>query len=120
MIVVTKHGNTYKEAICDNCKAELKYTDVDRKEFVTETMYGNIYTYTITCPECGMSIKVDEEDRRENLPKKKCFCVCCVDEFEYTSKDIKSIIDPKTGIAIKEFVECPDCGTKYYPEGDIL
>ena len=113
MIVVTKHGNAYKEAICDNCKAELKYTYADRKEFITRTMYGNIYTYTIICPECGVPIKVDEEGRRENLPKKKWFCPCCADEFEYTAKDIKTEIDPKTGTV--EYVECPDCGTKYYP-----
>lgn len=120
MIIVTRHGDTYKEAICEKCKAELKYTDVDRKEFVTRTMYGNIYTYTITCPECGEYIKVDTEDRRVNLPKKKWFCPCCAEEFEYTAKDIKSEIDPETGAEDILYVECPNCGTEYYPEGDIV
>lgn len=118
MITVTRHGNTYKEAICEKCRAELKYTAIDRKEFITKTMYGDIYTYTITCSECGISIKVDEEDHRENLPKKKWFCPCCADEFTYTDKDIKLEID-QTGKDIL-YVECPDCGTKYYPEGDVV
>ena len=68
---IIKHGETYKELTCGNCKALLGYSYRDVEHSVEKDTFNNQVHETISeffyCPECGcrivLSLKIDGVSR---------------------------------------------------------
>jgi len=68
---IIKHGRTYKEMSCENCKAELGYSYRDVEYKIANDAYNGHVHETVTefvyCPECGcrivLSLKIDGVER---------------------------------------------------------
>ena len=50
---VIKHGNTIKAKVCEKCKCEFEYREIDIDKEPYEYMGQKFIRRTIKCPECG-------------------------------------------------------------------
>lgn len=60
MSFILKHGNTYKITICENCEAEIGYTNKDITHLdVMDIRWERTRIDVICCPECNKYTEVN-------------------------------------------------------------
>lgn len=59
-MIITKHGNTMLQSVCEKCGCEFLYqnTDIKTEEIRITSYESKIECEYINCPECGAKIKI--------------------------------------------------------------